>query len=100
MKGQIPAAIRMTITPTITPTTAPPVESMTASTRNTSRICRRLAPSALSSPTSLVRSETETSITFMMPIPATASEMAAIPASPAVSALITALKVLSIGVSQ
>ena len=45
---------------------------------------RRRAPSA--GPTSRVRSETETSITFMMPTPATASEIAAIPPSAIVSA--------------
>ena len=47
---------------------------------------RRPAPSAFSRPTSRVRSETETSITFMIPTPATASETAAMPPSAMVSA--------------
>ena len=57
-----------------------------ASIRNTPTICRRVTPSALSKPTSRVRSDTETSITFMIPMPATLSETAAIPARAAVNA--------------
>ena len=41
---------------------------------------RRSTPRPCSRPTSRVRSETETSITFMMPMPATVSEIAAMPA--------------------
>ena len=60
---------------------APPaVERSTASARKASRICRRPAPRAFSRPISRVRSETETSITFMMPTPATASDTLAMPA--------------------
>jgi hypothetical protein len=45
---------------------------------------RRETPRAFSSPISRVLSETETSITFMMPIPATVREIAAIPTRAAV----------------
>ena len=62
---------------------APPaVERIAASTRKTATTCRRVTPTALSSPISRVRSETETSITFMIPIPATVSEIAAMPPGP------------------
>ena len=56
------------------------MERSTASARKASRICRRPAPRAFRRPISRVRSETETSITFMMPTPATASETLAMPA--------------------
>ncbi len=52
----------------------------TASARKARRICRRSAPRAFRRPISRVRSETETSMTFMIPTPATASEMLAMPA--------------------
>ncbi len=51
-----------------------------ASARKARRIWRRPAPRAFRSPISRVRSETETSITFMMPTPATASDTLAMPA--------------------
>ena len=51
------------------------------------RIWRLPAPIAFSRPTSRVRSETETSIRFMIPIPATASETAAMPPRASVSAV-------------
>ena len=44
-----------------------------------------MTPTAFSRPISRVRSLTETIITFMIPMPATESEMAAIPARAAVS---------------
>ncbi len=46
---------------------------------------RRRAPTALRRPISRVRSVTLTSITFMMPIPPTRSEMPTIPESTAVA---------------
>ena len=57
---------------------APPtIESVIASSRNCSRTCRPLAPIAMRMPISRVRSVTETSMMFMMPMPPTSSEMAA-----------------------
>ena len=50
-----------------------------ASPRKISSTCRLVAPKAFNRPISAVRSETETNITFIMPIPATPNEMAAIP---------------------
>ena len=44
-----------------------------------------MAPSALRSPISRIRSVTETSMMFMTPIPPTSSEMAAMPPSSTVS---------------
>ncbi len=54
-----------------------------------------VAPRALSRPISPVRCETDTSITFMTRIPATARLMAAIPATPSVSAPSSLSKVAS-----
>ncbi len=71
--------------PTASPSSPPAVETSTASARNASRTCRRPAPTAFSRPISRVRSVTDTSITFMMPTPATASGDDAIPASARVS---------------
>ena len=70
--------------PQTMPTRPPQQLSATASTRNCSSTSRRLAPTARRSPISRVRSLTETSITFMIPIPPTTSEIAAIAASSAV----------------
>ena len=52
----------------------------TASTRNWKRIFRFVAPSALRMPISRVRSVTDTSMMFMMPMPPTSRLTAAIPA--------------------
>jgi hypothetical protein len=41
----------------------------------------RFAPTALRTPTSRVRSRTDTSMMFMMPMPPTSSEMEAMPTS-------------------
>ena len=50
---------------------------------------RGRAPRALRRPISLVRSVTETSIMFMMPMPPTSSEMEAMPASrPVITSII------------
>ena len=53
--------------------------------RNTVITCRLPTPTARSSPTSRVRSDTETSMTFMMPMPATESEIAAMAPTASVS---------------
>ncbi len=68
-------------TPRSTPIAPPRTQSMSDSIRNWSRMSRRRAPSALRRPISRVRSVTETSMMFMIPIPPTRSEIAAIPAS-------------------
>src|SRR5690606_35251364 len=62
---------RHSATPSRTPTEPPMPESTVDSTRNCSSTVRRLAPSALRSPISRVRSVTVTSMMFMTPIPPT-----------------------------
>src|SRR6266581_235374 len=53
----------------------PPImESVTASTRNCIRMSRPRAPTAMRSPISRVRSVTDTSMMFMMPMPPTRSD--------------------------
>ena len=52
--------------------------SVVASIRNCVSTSRRLAPTALRSPISRVRSVTLTSMIFIMPMPPTSSEIAAI----------------------
>ena len=61
------------------------IPSTDASTRNWRRITRGVAPSALRSPISRMRSVTETNMMFMTPMPPTMSEMAAMPPSRMVS---------------
>ncbi|MBI2838143.1 MAG: hypothetical protein HYX75_07505 [Acidobacteria bacterium] len=51
-----------------------------------------MTPTAFISPISEVRSDTDTSITFMIPIPATVNEIAAMPARASVSAVKILLK--------
>ena len=63
------------------PMTPPMSDSVTASIRNWSRMSRRRAPTAMRSPISRVRSVTDTSMMFMMPMPPTSSETEAIAAS-------------------
>ena len=59
----------------------PPISaSVTASTRNCARMSRLRAPTAIRSPISRVRSVTDTSMMFMIPIPPTSSETEAIAA--------------------
>ena len=54
---------------------APPIKQIVAaSTRNCSKMVRRLAPMALRMPISRVRSATETNMMFMMPMPPTKSD--------------------------
>ena len=63
------------------PRIPPTRQSTSASTRNCSRMSRRVAPSALRTPISRVRSVTETSMMFMIPIPPTTRLTAAMLAS-------------------
>ena len=63
------------------PTMPPLTLRNTASARNCSSTCSRRAPIAMRSPISRVRSVTETSRIFMMPMPPTTSEMDATAAS-------------------
>ena len=66
-----------TSTPTTMPATPPVTLSSTDSTRNCSSTCSRRAPIAMRMPISRVRSVTETSRMFMMPMPPTSSEIEA-----------------------
>ena len=68
------------------------------SMRNCIRMLPRAAPMALRMPISRVRSLTLTSMMFMMPMPPTNSEMAAMPPSMRVSVLVVSLRVESISV--
>ena len=54
------------------------MHSVTASIRNCTVMSEDAAPSAFLRPISRVRSVTETSMMFMMPMPPTMSEMAAV----------------------
>ncbi len=63
----------------------PRIDRTRASMRNWKRMSRFLAPIAFRMPISRVRSRTETSMMFMIPIPPTTSEIEAIPASRTVS---------------
>ena len=55
----------------------PKAEVVAASVTNWARMTRSLAPMALRMPISRVRSVTDTSMMFMMPMPPTSSEMPA-----------------------
>ena len=63
------------------PSAQPSIHSTTASIRNCTRMVRRLAPMAFRMPISRVRSVTVTSMMFMIPMPPTIREIAAIPPS-------------------
>lgn len=62
-------------TPSMIPTTLPTPEIVTDSERNWTRMCARRAPVARRRPISRVRSATDASSTFMIPIPPTSSEI-------------------------
>src|SRR4029434_10442 len=82
-----PAKVAMAMAPpmpSVTPTRPPMSESVTASTRNWPRMCRRRAPTAMRRPISRVRSVTDTSMMFMMPMPPTSNQTHAIDANRAV----------------
>ena len=70
-----------------------------ASTRNCTITSRRRAPTASRMPISLVRSVTDTSMMFMMPMPPTISEIAAMLPSNAVIVEPARLSVLDISCS-
>ena len=59
------------------PSMPPSAGVVAASVTNRPRMTRSLAPSALRMPISRVRSVTDTIMMFMMPMPPTSSEMAA-----------------------
>ena len=75
------ATMEATAKPTATPMAPPPVHKATASITNWVRMSRGLAPIASRSPISRVRSVTDTSMMFIMPIPPTISETQATAAS-------------------
>ena len=64
-----------TPTPSEIPIAPPSNDSTTASVKNCTLTFDGLAPTAMRIPISLVRSLTDTSIMFMMPIPPTRSEI-------------------------
>ena len=66
----------------------PMTESVSASTRNCARMWCGLAPTAMRTPISRVRSVTLTSMMFMMPMPPTSSDTAAMLASSVVRVLV------------
>jgi len=86
------AAMRPTIKaisqPSPMPIRPPNMLSSDDSARNCTRMSRRRAPRALRRPISRVRSVTDTSMIFMMPIPPTSSEMAAMPPRNTVNTLV------------
>ena len=72
-----------------TPMAQPIMHSTTLSSRNCCRITPRPAPMAFRMPISRVRSVTVTSMMFIMPMPPTTREMAAIPPSSTVRMPVT-----------
>jgi prepilin-type processing-associated H-X9-DG protein len=89
--AQPPTAASRTAPPTPRPTPiSPPSKAMMAdSIRNCRRMSRGVAPIALRMPISRVRSVTETSMMFMIPIPPTTSEMTATALNSDVMVLVT-----------
>ena len=73
-------AAKLRAVPSARPMSPPERESVTDSTRNWERIIRGVAPRALRIPISPVRSTTETSMMFMIPMPPTTSDIAAMAA--------------------
>ena len=78
--GQAPqlASASAELAPMTRPMSPPVRQSVTASIKNCERMSRRRAPTAMRKPISLVRSVTDTSMMFMIPMPPTMSEMAAV----------------------
>ena len=62
------------------PMTPPMSDRVTASIRNWARMSRPRAPTAMRRPISRVRSVTDTSMMFMMPMPPTSSDTEAMAA--------------------
>ena len=69
------------IVPKMMPTMPPMPQSIPASIKNWVTMLERCAPMARRIPISRVRSVTVTSMMFMMPMPPTSSEIAAMPPS-------------------
>ena len=65
--------------PSAVPTAPPSAATIDDSMRNWSRMVRRRAPSARRTPISRVRSVTETSMMFMIPMPPTTSVISPTP---------------------
>ena len=78
--------------PIATPTKPPIVDTITASQRNCSRMVVLRAPSARRTPISRVRSFTETSRMFMIPMPPTMAVITPISAPTMLSASVIWLK--------
>lgn len=76
--------------PKAIPTNPPSAQSTTASVRNCKRTSRASAPMARRMPISRVRSVTDTSMMFMIPMPPTKRLIEAITATIAVSAPVAA----------
>ena len=72
------------------PPSPPASPSTTDSIRNCDCTCLVRAPTAMRMPISRVRSVTETSMMFMIPMPPTSSETAAIPPSSSVITCVVA----------
>ena len=77
--GSTRLAAMLTMYPSTMPRAPPRAEVVAASVTNWARMTRSLAPRALRMPISFVRSVTDTSMMFMMPMPPTSSEMLAMP---------------------
>ena len=90
--------IQVATKPSRTPIRPPERLSTMASIRNCTRMSRLRAPMAMRMPISRVRSVTETSMMFMMPMPPTSSEMLAMEASRMVSTLVVSSAVLAMSV--
>src|SRR3990172_8057271 len=77
--------------PSPIPLSPPPSERVSASTRNWARMSRRRAPTAIRRPISRVRSVTDTSMMFMMPMPPTSSDTEAMALAQEVADLLLGL---------
>ncbi|MCD7958955.1 MAG: hypothetical protein LUF89_05585 [Ruminococcus sp.] len=87
--------MRMPTMESKSPIKPPRTDKLHASQRNWSMICFRLAPMAFRIPISLVRSDTDTIMIFIIPIPPTTSEIAAMPARSSDIVLVTSSMVSS-----
>ena len=91
----LPFRIGVEASPMASPIRPPPRLNSVASVMNWNRISRRLAPIAFLMPISRVRSVTETSMMFMMPMPPTTREMPAIAPRKMTSAFVVSSNVSS-----
>ncbi len=81
--------------PAAVPNAPPIAETAAASIRNCVMIVRRFAPSARRIPISRVRSRTETSMMFMIPMPPTRSVISPTPIATPKSAPVSSAKVFA-----